>query len=331
MTRLKYLDEKVDEQGEVLSPLLPTKQQLVKKVTVNQPISATELSTYWYQRHESAAKQSELANQLQNRLERFQLTPTNLNNFTDIVRAGPRYFLMNNLLAFPHAYSVSSQYGNVIHDTLLWLHNYQQLNKRLPTEAQTLQYFQRILLLKHLNKDETAKLLRRGQKCLSVYLSQRAATISPTNYCEYNFKNEAVLVKKAHLSGKIDKLIVNEADRTITIVDYKTGLPYSRWQRTITLHHYKQQLYFYKLLVENSRRFHNYKVIDAYLEFVEPADDGLISELHISYSDEQLNRLEDLIKAVWRDIITLELPDTNNYSQDINGIEKFEADLIASK
>ncbi|HUD08294.1 MAG TPA: ATP-dependent helicase [Candidatus Saccharimonadales bacterium] len=331
MTRLKYLDETIDDQGELRSPLLPVKQRLVSNTTIKQPISAVELSTYWYQRHESGIKQPNLLTLLQKRLERFQLNPTNLTNFTDIVHAGPSYFLMNSLLAFPHASSVSSQYGNAIHDMLLWLHNYNQINKKLPTVEKTLQHYNRILTLKRLNADETAKLLKRGEKCLSLYLAQRTFTIKSTNYCEYSFKNEAVLINNAHLSGTIDKLMVNNTDKTITIVDYKTGHHYARWQRTISLHRYRQQLYFYKLLVENSRRFSGYKVVDAYLEFVEPDEGGIIHELHVTYDDNELYRIKNLIEAVWHDVMTMHLPDIATYTTDINGIENFESDLIAGQ
>ncbi|MGD0284662.1 MAG: ATP-dependent DNA helicase, partial [Candidatus Saccharimonadales bacterium] len=330
MTRLKYLDETVNDQGEIISPLLPLKNQLVKPAIIKNPLSAAELSTYWYRRHEAGLVQPKLINLLKDRLDRFQLSPTNLSNFTDIVHAGPTYFLMNNLLAFPHATTISSVYGSAIHDTLLWIHNYVRLNQSLPTESATLQYFGRNLTQKRLGDNETAKLLRRGQKCLSLYLAQRADTITPTDICEYNFKNEGIFVDGAHLTGKIDKLIIDEKDKTIAIVDYKTGHHYSRWQRTIAMHRYHHQLYFYKLLVENSRRFKGYSVVDAYLEFVEPDDEGLIHELHIRFNDQDLKQIRYLAAAVWQKIKTMALPDVNDYSFDLKGIETFEADLVSS-
>jgi DNA helicase-2/ATP-dependent DNA helicase PcrA len=328
MTRLKYLDETVNAQGDVISPLLPTQQQIISSAAIKQPISVNELSTYWYHRHEAGLQQPKLVTLLKDRLNKFQLSPTNLSNFTDIVHAGPEYFLMNNLLAFPHAATVSSQYGNAIHDTLLWINNAVRLNQILPSETALHQYFERNLRLKRLGSNETAKLLRRGKKCLSVYLAQRAKSITPTDICEYNFKNEGILLGEAHLTGKIDKLIVNEAAKTVTIVDYKTGHHYSRWQRSISLHRYHHQLYFYKLLVENSRRFKGYNIIDAYLEYVEPDDEGLIHELHIRYNDQDLTRIKKLTEAVWQNIITLNLPDTSRYSFDLKGIEEFEENLI---
>ena len=331
MTRLKYLNEAINDQGKIISPLLPLKNQLVKPAIIKNPLSSAELSTYWYRRHEAGLVHPKLINLLKDRLGRFQLSPTNLSNFTDIVHAGPVYFLMNNLLAFPHATTISSIYGSTIHDTLLWIHNYVRLNQILPAESATLQYFDRKLIQKRLSSKETTKLLRRGQKCLMLYLTQRAGTITPTDICEYNFNNEGILIDKAHLTGKIDKLIINESNKTVTIVDYKTGHHYSRWQRSIAMHRYHHQLYFYKLLVENSRRFKGYKVVDAYLEFVEPDETDLIHELHIRFNDQDLEKIKQLIIAVWQKIKTMSLPDVSNYSCDLKGIESFEADLAYGK
>ena len=328
MTRLKYLDEMENDNGSVQSPLLPNDKLVTDITEVRKPISISSLASYWYDRHEAGVVQPKLASLLHNRLQKFQLSPTNLNNFIDIVHAGPNYFLMNSLLAFPSASSVSSLYGSAIHDTLYWIHSYNQNNHKLPSEKEMLRYYERNLKMSRLNSDEIARLLRRGQKCLVNYLDQRHNSIKSTNVCEYSFKNEAILIDDAHLTGKIDKIIVNEPEKSLTIVDYKTGPHYSRWQRTVSLHRNQQQLYFYKLLVENSRRFKGYRVTDAYLEFVEPNEEGLINELHIKFDDKELARVKSLAIAVWRDIKALRLPDISIYTLDISGIEKFENDLI---
>ncbi len=329
MTRLKYLDESDNGKGIVVSPYLPEGRRRVESADIIKAISTEELSTYWYRRHESAIQQPKLATLLHERVAKYQLSPTNLSNFTDVVHAGPSYFLLYNLLSFPRAASISSLYGSAIHDTLLWIHNFDHQNNKLPSESALLQHFENNLISRRLSKQETARLLRRGKKTLAIYLEQRAATIKPTNICEYNFKNEAVFLGDAHLTGKIDKLIIDEPSKSIAIVDYKTGHHYTRWQRSVSLHRYQQQLYFYKLLVEKSRRFQGYKITDAYLEFVEPDDEGVIHELHIVYDETQQERLELLAKAVWQKITTLQLPEISDYTLDISGIEKFEAELLA--
>jgi ATP-dependent helicase/DNAse subunit B len=133
------------------------------------------------------------------------------------------------------------------------------------------------------------------------------------------------------MGGKIDKLIINPNDKTITIVDYKTGSHFQRWQGNPRLHKYRQQLYLYKLLVENSRSFNSYKVIDAYLEFIDPDEDGKISELHLNYDEQEAKRYRQLTKAVWRHIKNLDFPKTDSYGTDLHAIILFEDDLINDK
>jgi hypothetical protein len=91
---------------------------------------------------------------------------------------------------------------------------------------------------------------------------------------------------------------------------------------------YRQQLIFYKLLIENSARFRKYKVHKGIIEFVEPDPEGHIRRLELIYDDETLNHMSSLIKAVWRSIQSLKLPDISSYSPTLTGIKQFERDLI---
>jgi RecB family exonuclease len=171
--------------------------------------------------------------------------------------------------------------------------------------------------------------MERGRSSLHAYLEQRSHTISLDSVVEYNFRSEGVFIGQAHLTGKIDKLIVDKEARTITIVDYKTGTKsYSRWQHDAKLHKYRAQLYMYRALVEGSHTFAGYTVTDAYLEFVEPDEQGIIHELHVPFDDDEYRRIKRLAEIVWRRIMTLDLPDIAKYSADLAGIEAFEAELL---
>ncbi|MCX6725336.1 MAG: PD-(D/E)XK nuclease family protein, partial [Candidatus Saccharibacteria bacterium] len=132
----------------------------------------------------------------------------------------------------------------------------------------------------------------------------------------------------AHLSGKIDQLIINKIDKTIVVVDFKTGSSYSRWTNETKLHKYKQQLYFYKLLVENSHTYAGYKVVDAYLQFVEPNDNNEIIELHLNFNESELDHTRRLISKIWQHIMDLDFPDTTNYDDSYKGMIQLETDLI---
>ena len=123
-------------------------------------------------------------------------------------------------------------------------------------------------------------------------------------------------------------MLVDADSKQIRVVDFKTGKSHARWTNDVKMHKYKQQLLFYKLLVENSHSFKGYEVNEAMLVFVEPDDKGKINELKINYTADDIERTSKLIKAVWKRIKILDLPDTSRFSPDIKGIAEFEDWLI---
>lgn len=327
MTRLKYLDERTEADGTIISPLLPEGEQTVIQQDVIPP-DLQELTVYWQHRHYHAIKQAELKDLLGPRLEHYQLSPTQFNRFLDITCDGPSKFFIETLLRFPGAPTVSGEFGNAMHETLEWIHVYNKRQGSLPTQAQIFQTFDNRLRAKRLGEPHTSLLTLRGHEALAAYIAQRLDTVSANNLCEYNFRNEGVFVGTAHLSGKIDKLIIDKQSKTITIVDYKTGTSHSRWYRDSRLHFYRYQLYLYKILVEHSRSFAGYTVTDAYLEFVEPDEGGKIVELHTDFDPELQTRLEQLLQIVWQHVQNLSFPDVSSYDNDMKGIEQFEQDLL---
>ena len=329
-THLKYLDEHADETSNIVSPLLPAGRQVVH---IEDDISPEldELRVYWQQQHYQAVTSPTLKNLLQARLETFQLSPTQYNSFIDVAHDGPSSFFLQTLLRFPAAPGLSLQYGNAIHETLEWIHYATKQDGKLPTEAQVKVAYTKRLQAMRIGEPQESLLLERGLRVLKIYLVQRAHTVATDNYVEYNFRNENVFIGEAHLSGKIDKLIVDPKAKTITIVDYKTGKSHAKWEREPKLHFYRNQLYFYKFLVEHSRTFQGYHVIDAYLEFVEPDEQGIIRELHIEFEDAVASKLQQLIEKAWQHIMDLHFPDVAHYSQDLRGIESFETDLLSDE
>jgi len=326
-THLSLLDEQPVDTDVVISPLLPADSQQVQFVDVAAPAVAA-LSANWQQRHGLPAS-LDLSNVLQHRLGQYQLSPTDLNSFIDLQYAGPHSFFVHKVLRFPSAPLPEGQYGNAIHETLEWLNNHFVQTGQFLTEAALLEYFERQLKAKRLNAAQTNQLLERGTLCLTAYLSQRQQVIGRNVVSEAKFRGEAVFCGDAHLTGKIDKLIIDKETKTITVVDYKTGRSYSRWTREPKLHRYKQQLYIYKTLIEHSRTYKGYTVTDAYLEFVEPNEDGVITELHLNFNDEEATRINRLAEAVWRHIKDLSFPNVDTYDgNDMAAIEQFEADLI---
>lgn len=268
-------------------------------------------------------------------LNNYKLSVTHLNNFIDVTAGGPNYFFMHNLLHFPEALSPAAAYGDSVHKTLQWVHL--QLNKtgKLPANKLIENYFSDLIKRKHLRASEQKKFSARGREALNRYLKERSDSFLPNDKIERGFGNEGIMLGTARLSGKIDKLRFSEPGK-IEVIDFKTGKPALDWKgkdeyEKVKLHKYRQQLLFYKILVENSASYVRKAVVTrGALEFIELDDNGsLARSLSMEYTDEEINKFKQLIGAVWGRIMKLNFPDTNGYSKNLAGIKQFEEDLIA--
>jgi len=324
-TPLKYMDIE-DWDGELVSRVLPAGFNSVhqQKQTA---VTAEEMRDYWQEKH-LPPLDVELRQALAPRLENYKLNPTDLNKFTDIVNDGPESFFMGCLLRFPSAPSVGGAYGTAIHNSLRFIGRITADERRVPDEARIIDIFTAQISRTDIPTDEQTALLERGSLTLHQWLAQRADSLKPTDRYEYNFRSEGCMSGDARLGGVVDRLVVDEKSKTITVIDYKVGQSYSRWQSgVIKLHNFRKQLLFYKLLIESSARYRKYKVDKGIIEFVEPDEQGRIRQLVLEYDEAELKDMASLINGVWRRIQSLELPETNSYQPSLAGIRKFEEDL----
>ncbi len=266
-------------------------------------------------------------------LANYKLSVTHLNNFLDVAGSGPHYFLLHNLLRFPEAPTPSAAYGDAVHKTLQWAHLELRQNEVMPSIKAIGAYFIDILSRKQLRKSDHKRLEKRGLQALAFYFENRQP-FSSKDILERGFNNEGVVISGANLSGKIDKLHFL-SDGTVEVVDFKTGKPASSWQgkddyEKIKLHKYRQQLLFYKLLVEHSASFSGKLVVSqGSLEFIETNETGkLVDNLALTISPEELARFSRLISAVWQHIMHLDFPDISNYPKNLGGIQQFERDIV---
>lgn len=100
------------------------------------------------------------------------------------------------------------------------------------------------------------------------------------------------------LSGYLDLLLVDDASKTVRIVDYKTGFDEK------VPDGYKRQLRFYKLMVERSPEFAGYTVKSMGDFYIEPdkKSNAVREPFAISASAEEICQLERLVDAVWHRI-----------------------------
>ncbi|MDK2899020.1 MAG: ATP-dependent helicase UvrD/PcrA [Patescibacteria group bacterium] len=297
---------------------------------INQVIEATELA--WYQPliNPINTTMNEL---LLPMLENYKLSVTHLHNFLDVSRGGPAMFLLQNILRFPSAKSPNAAFGTAIHDTLQRAHSHLSATGKKQAIEDIVSNFESILTDQHISKHDFDIFSQKGSDALRTFLDNNYQSFTTSQQTELSFASQHSIVNDAHLTGKLDLADIDKTNKTITVTDYKTGKPSLSWSgktdyEKIKLHKYKQQLMFYKLLVENSRDFHNYKVDLGIMQFVEPTISGDNISLEETFNSEELERFSKLINAVWAHIIKLDLPDISDYELSYRGILAFEQNLI---
>lgn len=274
-------------------------------------------------------------------VEGYMLSPTHLNNFLNIIDGGPMRFLEQNLLRFPQAKTASSVYGTAVHKALEDAHIILRKEGKLPELERIVESFRKELKRGRLLSYEEENKRARGEKILAQYYELKKGDIKSEHLVELNFAKQSVMVDGALLTGKIDKIIVDE-DGNWEVIDLKTGKGFSSWEEPklsaydeLKLHNYRNQLMMYKLLVENSRDHNARTVVSGILEFVEEEVGGKIQCLTMKFesgNNPELSRFRQLATAVYKKICNLDLLiDTSGYEKTIDGVKEFEEDLIAGR
>lgn len=269
------------------------------------------------------------AEMLKARLETYNLSVTHLLNFLDLTKGGPEYFKERNLLHLPETKSVSLAYGTAMHDAL---EEAQRLiNKDHFSLEAAVGAFSKSLATEQLAKIEYQRFQLRGKQTLSRLFNDLEYQLPKGSRSEQKLKD--IKLGRAVIGGKLDR--VDSSDSDIKVIDYKTGSPLSSLttrdkNKALKAYKHKMQLIFYALLMSEHLgpgKTGNIECQMVYLEAENP------NQLIISYtpSRQDMERLRQLIEAVWLKIIKLDLPDISSYSKDIDGILAFENDLINKK
>jgi DNA helicase-2/ATP-dependent DNA helicase PcrA len=236
---------------------------------------------------------------------------------------------MNTLLRFPKSMGASGHYGNAFHETIKWAHSALKSTGKLPSISTCSHNFEERLIGKGLSEHDTQLYSERGIYAIGEYFRQLGHTIKSEDAYEFDFAREGSALDNALLTGKVDKMQVNRKTKRITITDFKTGDGFRRWDNTkAKLYKYRQQLYFYKILIERSHSFRGYTVDTGIIQFVEVNSDGEILQLETDFNDDGLDRMKKLIGVVWQHIQALDFPDISGYHKTLNGMRSFENDLL---
>ncbi len=330
---ISYSLKSTAEKPTILANFLHIKN-LKPKIVTTQPLK-TQIETATYAWQDSVLNSNNLSFKelIKSHLANYQISPTHLNNFIDIVDCGPQSFFMQNILKFPQAAHPSAAFGSAIHKTLQKAHLHLSSTKERRPLEDILHDFEVFLSEQRLEPNSFEYYLQKGSDTLQAYLNARYDSFTEDQKVESNFSGQNAVINSVHLTGAIDVMSINSKEKIIDIIDYKTGKPALSWKgrddyEKIKLHRYKQQLLFYKLMVENSQQYSEYTVKNAALEFVEPEKEGgQIRQLVIEYDQTELVEFIKLLEAVWQKIKNANMPNTENYDKNYKGILQFEDDL----
>lgn len=267
-------------------------------------------------------------------LASYKISATHVNSFIDVTHGGPQHFLLHSLLHFPGSLAPSNSYGIAIHAALQRAHDHLRATGSQLPEEDIVHEFGKHLERMPLTDDEHRDYQQRGSDALRSFLRQKYDAFIPLQQAEFNFAMQEVRLDDVRLTGKLDVVQFDKQAKMAIVTDYKTGAALSSWDKgqdhqKVKAHKYRQQLLFYKLLVENSRDYHNYTMRQGILQFVEPDPSGMIVDLQLSDIDpDELNHFSRLVVAIWQRIHALDFPNTSEYSQDYAGVLAFEKFLL---
>jgi hypothetical protein len=236
------------------------------------------------------------------------LSITHINNFLNVEKGGPMLFLENNLLRFPQAKAAPLGYGTALHNTLNKSLLCLKTEKRYPTLIEVTEWFTDFLKHERLSKGEFQINLDRGIDALKQIYVEKILTLTGDELTEVDFKHEGVVLSGGKtfvpVAGKID--LIRFVESGVYVCDFKTGKEKKDWKgkdqhEKVQLHMYKQQLAFYKLLIQKSKNYSNLVVLGGQLEFLETEGESL-RVLSDEIDDVDVARLEKLVIAIYKRI-----------------------------
>ena len=250
------------------------------------------------------------------------LNPTSLNNYIDC----PRKYLYDDVLMLPGAKNFNLTFGSCVHKALEDTYDHFMKKGKFPDFKFFRESFTRELEGEGVESSIKSLCMIGIEGVKKWFDRESKAPVKPIGLEE---KLLATLDDGLVFTGKYDKTeIVSEKEKSVRVVDYKTGKPDDHVKDIINglkdgvelasgeCDGYLRQLVAYKLLFErDKRRKEGYKVMKGKLVFVEPAKTNAIyadlkigeyRDLDVDLTEDMVAELESAIKDVRRRIRKLD-------------------------
>ncbi len=298
--RLEYLNEYV-EGDEVISPFLPNHKVKLIYDSLNFKKKEENLKN-WLKTY--VAYSPDMRAIYKERIQNWRMSASSLTSFIDIVYAGPEAFFKTYILQAPREPETEAlAFGTLIHSV------FEAVTNQKISDNEAINLFLSELSKHDLPPEVTQKLREKGPIDLSISLTQ-FGNVLRRGVAEVDFASEKLSIEGVPIVGKIDHLLIDEDSKTIEIYDFKTGGYHKeKWQAHATLYKYMLQLGFYKLLLNKSAKYRNYKVLRAHILFVTPDKDGEVYDKVYEFEDETEKELIRLMKAVYGIVLSLKFLD----------------------
>ncbi len=247
---------------------------------------------------------------LQDIADNYKLSATSLNSYLYCAYK----FKLDKLLRVPHAKKSHLAFGTAVHAAFENFYKKFQTDGVLPTKDFLLSEFDRALDSAIITKTDLAIFKAKGVEVLTAYFDFHESSFKLPLATE---KNVSARIGDIEISGKLDRLDwVSRDDKTVRVVDYKTGSAKTMGEIEGTTKNsdgdLQRQLEFYKLLIDSDPGL-NYKFGESLLDFVEePHDKGKDGKRSILVKDEQVDRLRETIVESMSNIRALNFPRTTD-------------------
>lgn len=236
------------------------------------------------------------------------LSATSLNNLL----TNPWDFFYRNLLRIPEVQALHLQFGTAVHAVLEQVTALHTKTGNWADATTVKRLLEDSLRRLPLTPPEYTRLHEKGLAMLLSYRDHLVRTLTaPATKEELSIK-VVLPVTLPHcseimLTGKIDRVDLDETGRALRVVDYKTGKPKTRaailGETASSDGNYKRQLTFYALLLELLAD-ERYETREGVLSFVESTAQGGIKEETFVSTDEEIAALRQEIAEAIRTFLS---------------------------
>ncbi len=328
--RLEYLDEYTDR-NTVFSPLIPSgivDCHYEESASQSSAKTDTDRLKNWVKPYTKLTPDMQTI--YKDRVKDWKMSASSLTSFIDIVYAGPVEFFKRQILHAPSEPETESlAFGDLIHKT------FEIVTNRGISDEKAVEYFLDELEKKDLTQEVVQDIRDKGPAALAISLD-KFGEILRQGKAEINLAPEKISIAGVPVTGKIDHIVIDDANKTIEIYDFKTGGYHKeKWHSHATLYKYMLQLGFYKLLLNNSPTYRKYRINKAHILFVTPDKDDEVYDKVYEFNEEDEKELLKLMKAIYDEVISLDFlndPEIfiqSNENLGIKDIKEFITLLLA--